>query len=367
MTASADPVRRLLQDHRALCERAVDPLEIAAGLEAAGVTDRSAARFRHRDVFSLAEELYARAAPAPDSAGGATVRVARPRSPRRAARLLSPLLPGVLCAGAVVAGTARPPAAAVLALGLTALTLAAARLVLSPLGPPGVAGLCALPPLGYALFGDPVLAELLPGRQTAPADAATATALTLAFAAAPMAWCRGWFAVRRLRLLAASRGLRQFAAGAGPLVAAALALVLAGLFAVQGAARLLPLPGTPGAFAATTALGLLLAIAVLLVAHGRRQAAAAGLAAAGGLELLALALAGGAWLPGCAGLARPVEALVTAQGPAAVPALACGAAAAALLVATVRARPRSPRAARPGPPDPRSRPPRPPKTRSHAI
>ena len=32
--------------HRDLCERAVDPLEIAAGLEAHGITDRTAARFR---------------------------------------------------------------------------------------------------------------------------------------------------------------------------------------------------------------------------------------------------------------------------------------------------------------------------------
>ncbi|MEU6483081.1 hypothetical protein [Streptomyces sp. NPDC046887] len=55
-----DPVKALLHRHRALCERAVDPLEIAAALEAHGVTDRTAARFRHRDVFSLAEELYAR-------------------------------------------------------------------------------------------------------------------------------------------------------------------------------------------------------------------------------------------------------------------------------------------------------------------
>ncbi|MCK1815889.1 hypothetical protein MTQ13_16635, partial [Streptomyces sp. XM4011] len=46
--------------HRELCERATDPLEIAAALEAHGVTDSTAARFRHRDVFSLAEELYAR-------------------------------------------------------------------------------------------------------------------------------------------------------------------------------------------------------------------------------------------------------------------------------------------------------------------
>ncbi|BDM72395.1 hypothetical protein HEK616_58820 [Streptomyces nigrescens] len=56
----ADPVRALMHRHQALCAHAVDPLEIAAGLEAHGVTDRTAARFRHRDVFSLAEELYAR-------------------------------------------------------------------------------------------------------------------------------------------------------------------------------------------------------------------------------------------------------------------------------------------------------------------
>ncbi|RXS84998.1 hypothetical protein EST92_09645, partial [Streptomyces sp. TM32] len=56
----ADPVRSLMHRHQELCARAVDALEIAAGLEAHGVTDRTAARFRHRDVFSLAEELYAR-------------------------------------------------------------------------------------------------------------------------------------------------------------------------------------------------------------------------------------------------------------------------------------------------------------------
>ncbi|HWU11883.1 MAG TPA: hypothetical protein VN520_36970, partial [Streptomyces sp.] len=54
---SADPVKVLMHRHRDLCERAVDPLEIAAGLEAHGLTDRTAARYRHRDVFSLAEEL----------------------------------------------------------------------------------------------------------------------------------------------------------------------------------------------------------------------------------------------------------------------------------------------------------------------
>ncbi|MCZ9344407.1 hypothetical protein NGM37_42350, partial [Streptomyces sp. TRM76130] len=56
----ADPVKALMLRHHELCARAVDPLEIAAGLEAHGVTDRTAARFRHRDVFALAEEMYAR-------------------------------------------------------------------------------------------------------------------------------------------------------------------------------------------------------------------------------------------------------------------------------------------------------------------
>ncbi|MGW9045039.1 hypothetical protein ACWGQL_21120 [Streptomyces lydicus] len=67
---SADPVRALMHRHHALCAHAVDALEIAAGLEAHGVTDRTAARFRHRDVFSLAEELYARVPRADQDATG---------------------------------------------------------------------------------------------------------------------------------------------------------------------------------------------------------------------------------------------------------------------------------------------------------
>ncbi|WP_344563775.1 hypothetical protein [Streptomyces axinellae] len=140
-----------MYQYRELCERAIDPLEIAAGLEARGVTDRTAARFRHRDVFSLAEELYARiprpgtgahgdadplgrtaggpAGPggfhAPSGAGGfhapSGARGARgatgpadPRGPKEAksagerypaARPVSmalPLLPGLLCAATYV-------------------------------------------------------------------------------------------------------------------------------------------------------------------------------------------------------------------------------------------------------------------------
>ncbi|MGW2404573.1 hypothetical protein ACWCXK_08605 [Streptomyces sp. NPDC001739] len=70
----ADPVRALMHRHHTLCAQAVDPLEIAAGLEAHGVTDRTAARFRHRDVFSLAEELYARVPRAEPGAAGTAAR-----------------------------------------------------------------------------------------------------------------------------------------------------------------------------------------------------------------------------------------------------------------------------------------------------
>lgn len=90
----ADPVRSLMHHHQELCARAVDALEIAAGLEAHGVTDRTAARFRHRDVFSLAEELYARVpradpattpAAAPEAGGRARRRPGLPERARGAA------------------------------------------------------------------------------------------------------------------------------------------------------------------------------------------------------------------------------------------------------------------------------------------
>lgn len=99
--SAADPVKGLLHRHRELCERAVDPLEIVAGLEAHGVTDRTAARFRHRDVFSLAEEMYARVprdgdAPAP------------PRTGRRPGRA-DPAPPGPSSSPCCPACCARPP------------------------------------------------------------------------------------------------------------------------------------------------------------------------------------------------------------------------------------------------------------------
>ncbi|MFF2146689.1 hypothetical protein ACFVWU_29125, partial [Kitasatospora sp. NPDC058190] len=99
---SVDPVREVMAEHRELCERAVDPLEIAAGLEEAGLGPDAAARCRHADLFSLAEELYARVPRRPPAAPDP------PRPGRRGAAARAALTAAVLAA---------PPCAAVAALG----------------------------------------------------------------------------------------------------------------------------------------------------------------------------------------------------------------------------------------------------------
>lgn len=58
---STDSVSALSREHDSLVTTAVDPWEIAAGLEAAGINDRRARdEFGHRDVFVLAEMLFRR-------------------------------------------------------------------------------------------------------------------------------------------------------------------------------------------------------------------------------------------------------------------------------------------------------------------
>ncbi|WP_404868847.1 hypothetical protein ACI1MP_15285 [Kitasatospora griseola] len=81
---SADPVRELLDANRELCERAVDPLEIAAALEDSGLAADGAARYRHADVFGLAEELFARVPRRPPEP--------EPMPPDTAGRLRSPIV-----------------------------------------------------------------------------------------------------------------------------------------------------------------------------------------------------------------------------------------------------------------------------------
>ncbi|WP_063787082.1 hypothetical protein [Streptomyces sp. NBRC 110028] len=345
---SVDPVRALMHRHRELCARAVDPLEIAAGLEAHGVTDRTAARFRHRDVFSLAEELYARVPRDGDTGDDARPGEAAPARPRgvRAALGLLWLLPGALAA-ATVAGAYRAGAVAVGAAGAV-LTAGALWPCLrrGPLGTAGRGARCAsrwagLPEalrtgwlLAYAACGDWLLTGLT-GR-TGPYDPAVAceAAVVLGLAVAPAAWLARWFAVRAGRRLAASSGLDEFAAGVRPLCAATVLAFLLALPPLVLTARL-TVPGAtpdPVAEAGTGALAALLFAARLLTVHGFRAAAALGTAVACVAEAAGPAIAGAARLPGGAALGEPVRRLAAAHGTAAVPAVACGTAALALLV-----------------------------------
>ncbi|MCS0605028.1 hypothetical protein NX794_28025 [Streptomyces sp. LP11] len=340
-----DPVKTLLHRHRDLCERAVDPLEIAAGLEAHGVTDRTAARFRHRDVFSLAEELYARvprdgdARPEPDP----------PPVPRvRAGWALLILLPGALT-GATVAALrlAHGHTRQLLVLtGVLAVALATrAALRHGPLSGPrakhaaGGTRACTLWLLAYALFGDGLLDAVLSGGPDTlptgvpygPWPTATAPALALALACAPAAWCAHLLTAGARRRLAGSRGLEDFTSAAKPLLLGTFTLFLGAL------AALLPLTGTaPREAPAPLALGALLLSARLLTVHQYRHGPALALGAAAATEAAAVALPLAGRLPGCAFLTTPVRTLVDTWGPSAVPALACGTAALALLLHATR-------------------------------
>ncbi|MFI2737711.1 hypothetical protein [Streptomyces sp. NPDC018711] len=324
---TADPVKVLMHRHRELCERAVDPLEIAAGLEAQGFTDRTAARFRHRDVFSLAEELYARVPRGQEKPAAA----AEPEG-ARAPWVLASLAPGGVAglAGIGLALSYGPVrlavgAAGALALG-GALVLAVRR---GPLRAPDggtvpAAGLWTLWLLAYAAGGDGLLEEVLSGGPDGPWRLTPAPLLALALAVAPAAWGAHLFARRARRRIADSRGLADFAAATRPLLLGTVTLQLLALTA------LLALTGfSPGALA----LGALLLLARLLTVHGFPETASAALGAASAGEALALAsvLAARLPLPGFDALATPARALVAAWGPGAVPTLVCGAAALGLL------------------------------------
>lgn len=340
---AADPVKALMHRHRELCERAVDPLEIAAGLEAHGVTDRTATRFRHRDVFSLAEEMYARVPRDGDTPPPPTPR-ATPRV--RTDWALLTLLPGALCAATVVALhlTDGQPRLIAAALGVLAVSLALrAALARGPLAAPDRThptgtGTRTYWLLAYAALGDGLLEaavtggpDTLPtGTADAPWPLATAPVLALTLACAPAAWSAHLFAVRARRKLTASRGLEEFAASVRPLLLGTFALYLSAL------AALLTLCGTalnePAAYAQATTLGALLFLARLLTTHGFTHAPPLVLTVTTTAQATALATVFAARLPGCAFLATPVEALVATWGPGSVQVLACGTGAVALLI-----------------------------------
>ncbi|MET9360512.1 hypothetical protein ABZX93_06350 [Streptomyces sp. NPDC006632] len=327
----ADPVKALMHRHRELCERAVDPLEIAAGLEAHGVTDRTAARFRHRDVFSLAEELYARV---PRDTEPATPAAEVKTTP--AGWALWALLPGAVGVLAVTGVDATPaglgPAVGILgaAAFVAALTLVLHRVPLRAVPRAGLAvRLCAGWLTAYAIGGDGLLADAVRGGPDGGWSWNPAAATGLALAVAPGIWCAHLFSVRTRRRLASSRGFADFSGRSRPLLLATAALFAVALTAClslcQFAWAAQPLAGA-------VALGMLLWLARLLAAHGFARAAAKVLAAAAGAELLALCCVFAGRLPGLSLIGRPVAAAVQNWGAGALPAAVCGAAALALLV-----------------------------------
>ncbi|WP_055565183.1 hypothetical protein [Streptomyces atriruber] len=351
---AADPVKALMHRHRELCERAVDPLEIAAGLEAHGVTDRAAARFRHRDVFALAEEMYARVPALPGGRVPSTAACPAASRPRRTPSgwALFALLPGAVCAVAVAGlalseGRLRLAAALVGALAVAvalrvALRYGPLRAVAYPM-PATRAWVCWL--LAYALLGDGLLSGAVAGGPDGPGDLwdpAVAPLLALALAVAPATWCARLFAVRSGGRLAASRGLDEFASSVRPLLFGTVALFLGALGSLLAGVQALlrdegagPDHGAP-AMVGAVALGALLLLARLLGVYGFTRAPALLLGAAGSCEAAALALVFAARLPGCDALATPVTAAVDAWGPGVVPATACGGAALVLLVHAAR-------------------------------
>ncbi|MFD3840943.1 hypothetical protein ACFWWC_32500 [Streptomyces sp. NPDC058642] len=343
---AADPVKALIHRHRELCERAVDPLEIAAGLEAHGVTDRTATRFRHRDVFSLAEEMYARVSRDGEPAAPATPSDA----PRASADwILLTLLPGALCA-ATVAGlrlTDGQPRLAVALVGMLAVALALrAALTRGPLStthhsPPRTLALtCWL--IAYALLGDGLLRAAVTGGPDAlptgtpdgPWPLTTAPVLALTLSCAPAAWTTHLFTTRARRKLTLSRGLEDFTASVLPLLFGVFALYLCALTALLIPAS--AVLGEPARYAHTLTLGGLLFLSRLLATHGFTHAPALVLTATALTELTAIASVFTARLPGCDVLGAPIETLTEAWGPGGVPALACAAAALTLLLHATR-------------------------------
>ncbi|MFI0515559.1 hypothetical protein ACH3Y9_38195 [Streptomyces sp. WSLK1-5] len=341
--APADPVKALMHRHRELCERAVDPLEIAAGLEAHGVTDRTAVRFRHRDVFSLAEEMYARVPRDGETPPPPTAQ----RTPRaRADWVLLTLLPGALCA-ATVAGirlTDGQPRLVAALVGFLAVSLSMrAALARGPLGTPDRTPTNGTSTwtywlLAYATLGDGLLAaavtggpDALPtGAADAPWPMVTAPVLALTLSCAPAAWSARLFATRARRKLTVSRGLEDFAASVRPLLLGTFALYLCALTALSvlsGAA--LDEPVSP---LRVVALGALLFLARLLTVHGFTHAPAVVLTGAATAQLTALAAVFASRLPGCGFVAVPVDALVNLWGPGGIQVLSCGLGALALLI-----------------------------------
>ncbi|MDQ0310475.1 hypothetical protein J2S46_005031 [Kitasatospora herbaricolor] len=371
--------------HRALCEQAVDPLEIAAGLEEAGLGAGAAARYRHADVFSLAEELYARVPRRPPDPGAAEPAESWRR--RSGAALWTALAAALPCAALAAVRAVRPgpPGALGLLVAVAAGGWLAAIAVRAPAGPEpaGHRATGYAPPGGPESRpqpGDPERLEYLAGRPgawsvspwsagpvrrgrrprpvvlgyglaaaatlllplvagTGPAQAAMVVAAGAALGAAE--WSARWFRhVGRIHLRTAAT-ITDFRSRLRPVLPVAVGLHLAVLAVLTFAAlavltAVAPRPGPQAGgllhavahradavqWAAQAGQGLLLLLAVLLLHRGRAGAAAAALVAgSAGTALLVL-------LQARTGLGRP---LLVEHGPAGALLLGTGPAVALLL------------------------------------
>jgi hypothetical protein len=302
---TADPVHALRERHLACCESAVHPLEIAAELESSGIGPGTAGHYRHNDVFSLAEELYARVPRRP-----AALRAVAAESPwrrraapacRAAALYLLPCL-GLWLADRLsgrAGGVGRGPWPVLAVAGLFAVVavVTAGRRA----GPAARAG--------YALG----LAVLLGAAVAAPrADPAMAAALALAMGAAE--WCARWFRHIGWGHLDTAHSRAGFRARMRPVLPVAVGLYLSGLAAASFAAQVLArhraadravaeaVAGTSGAaWAAQGCTGLLLLLVLLLWRCGRQWEALAALLCCLSAVGVAAALTSGPGGPGAAG------------------------------------------------------------------
>ncbi|WP_220040720.1 hypothetical protein, partial [Streptomyces tateyamensis] len=279
----ADPVRELMAAHRELCERATHPLEIAAGLEEAGVAAATAGRYRHADVFALAEELFARVPRRPDESGatapGGQRAPAGPGRRYRAGRLL----------------------------GLLGVVLLPLVTVLGPAGGPGAVRVPA------------------------------ALAVAAWAAAAPADWSARWVRHAGQAQLRSAATVAEFRARMRPVLPVALGLQLAVLAATSFAAlavltALAPRPGPatggllqaavqqacPAQWAGQAAVGLLLAGAAVLRRCGARPAGPLGLLGAAGLGALLVGLRALGGLPAWLAGPGPLTALAAALAAAVV-------------------------------------------------
>lgn len=330
-------MRELMESHRELCERATHPLEIAAGLEASGVGPAAVARCRHADVFSLAEELYARVPRRADPLGPPSP--SGPWRRRAGAGLLAALLYALPCAAfagirAVAPGSspwALLAAAAVAGLWYAATFLETARWqggrshgdpsadrpALRVIAAAGIGAVLTVPLLlPFAGAGDPV-------PPVAPA------ALAVGMGAAE--WSARWFRHCGQIHLDCATTVHEFRLRMLPVLPMAVALHLAAVAGLTWAVLAVRAPGGgAGApfgalpWAAQGAAALLLVVALLLLRCGRPGPAAAGLAVAVcGVGLLTAVRE----LP----LAVPGRSLLVSQDPVTVQLVGCGAAAALLL------------------------------------